>query len=453
MKTKLFSLLILILCTVSSKAQMSAYLADTLSALFHQRASSLQMKGIGAAIVFPDGSIWTDSHGKQGTKDLTPDLLYDIGSNTKSMTAAAMLLLVEDGKVTLDDTIGQYLPAINHVRGDITIRQLLEHTSGMYSYTEHPNFVPWLNANWANPLPSDSILPRFLQQPDFAPGTDWSYSNSGYVAAAMIIEKASGKSYHQFLRERIFDPLGLEDTYLAHYENYTKDYSGVWFPDGSFDDKVPVAMLTSAWSAGGVIATPADFAKWCHQLFGGQLLSQKSFDQLTDTKVRPNGWNYGLGIIKSRILGREYYGHGGTTLQHSAMQYSVESDFSVATIGLEADKSNQPVIMASILIGLMESELPNVPRTFLSTDGAEKEREFEARIYPMPATEQVFIETAAPAHIEVSVYSTSGALVLEAESESGTLQLLQSEIGSGLFIAEIQNKETGEILHQRILFK
>ncbi|UTW62973.1 serine hydrolase [bacterium SCSIO 12741] len=453
MKTKLLTLLVLVLFSFTSKAQMSAYLADTLDALFHQRADLLKMKGIGASVVFPDGSVWTATHGNKGTDSLTPDLLFEIGSNTKSMTAAAVLLLVEEGKLSLEDSIGMYLPPIKNMPGNATIRQVLAHTSGMATFELHPDFYPFVNQNWTSRIDPDSVLYKYLDVPNFKPGAKWAYSNSGYTAAGLIIEKVSGMSYQQFLREKLFDRLGLGDTYLSFYERYaTENHVGVWWPDGTYDSIPSTSFLTAAWAAGGVIATPADFGRWCQSLFGGQLLKSSSLQEMTDTKPTGTGWNYGLGVMKRSYKGRDYYSHGGTTLQHSAMEYSIESDFSVAVIGIETDKAGQPVQMANFLIDLMESELPNVPVTFLGEDEL-TDSQLTLNVYPNPAVDQVTIETSQERAAQISVYSTSGELIYETYSDFGRAVLLREELGSGMFIARVINPENGQVFHNRFLFK
>ena len=150
-----------------------------------------------------------------GTADLeqrviaTPNTVYLIGSVTKQFTAAAVLTLVEDGKLSLDDQLGKFFPDWPAAGRGVTVRQLLNHTSGIKDYTTVPR---WLRV-MALPLPHDSMLALFRDEPmDFAPGTEWRYDNSGYYLLGVIIEKASGRTYAEYLARRLFEPAGLRAT-------------------------------------------------------------------------------------------------------------------------------------------------------------------------------------------------------------------------------------------------
>src|SRR5690606_4153707 len=171
------------------------------------------IKGVSAAILIPGGGIWTGTYGEshQGAP-ITSDMYLPIGSNTKVFTSAIILKLQEDGKLSIDDTIGTWLHNIPFVDGQITIKQMLNHTSGLFSYTNHTNFFAALNADYNKVWQPEDML-QFIDTPDFAPGTSWSYSNTGYLLAGLIIKQILNEPFEVSVRKMILDPQGLQHTF------------------------------------------------------------------------------------------------------------------------------------------------------------------------------------------------------------------------------------------------
>jgi len=214
--------------TVGSRAVVVALLVgfcapistkgDKIDDYVSARMRQLHIPGLSLAIV-RDGRI-TKAQG-YGFANLelrahaTKETVYEIGSNTKQFTAAAIMMLVEDGKIRLEDTITKYFPEAPETWRGITIRHLLTHTSGIQNHVAVPHWLDAFRTNLAfETAPArDELLKMFFKVPlEFQPGETWAYDNTGYYFVGIIIEKASGKSYWQFLDERIFKPLGMDAT-------------------------------------------------------------------------------------------------------------------------------------------------------------------------------------------------------------------------------------------------
>ncbi len=239
------------------------------------------------------------------------DTVFRVGSITKQITAAAIMLLQEDGALAVTDPIDKYLPDYPTHGHMITIEHLLTHTSGIRSYTGIPGYM-------GNPVRRDlsieELVGVFDQLPmEFAPGTQWRYNNSGYVLLGAIIEAVSGKTYAQFVEERITGPLGLTDTYYGGPRLIMNRASGYTMDAGGNIRNADPISMTQPHAAGALLSTAPDLANWHNALVHGELISRDSFAQmstpyeLSDGKTHPYGYGLGLGEVE----GREMIAHGG----------------------------------------------------------------------------------------------------------------------------------------------
>ncbi|QEU97434.1 class A beta-lactamase-related serine hydrolase [Streptomyces kanamyceticus] len=240
-----------------------------------------------------------------------------IGSNTKTFTSVVVLQLVDEGKVRLDAPIEDYLPGL--VRGEgidghnITIRHLLQHTSGL------PNYVKYLDPEPRSYTPRE-LLDRALQhKKDFDPGKKWEYSNTNYVLAGLLIEKVTKHSVAHEIGRRVIKPLGLRHTYFpapgetkireAHPKGYDKDASGAPLDVTEFDP-------SWGWSAGQMVSTNSDLNRFAAAILDGSLLSDAQLAQMRTTvsaEYFGPGARYGLGLVSKPLsCGGVYWGHGGS---------------------------------------------------------------------------------------------------------------------------------------------
>ncbi|MBX9859987.1 MAG: beta-lactamase family protein [Sphingomonas sp.] len=292
------------------------------------------------AIVRGGQIVFTKAWGKQSEtrKVASADLPYQIASVSKQFTAAAMLLLEDDGKLDLDDKVSKYLPGISG--GDkIALRQLLSHTSGLQDYWPQD----YSFADMAKPTTPQGIVDRWAKKPlDFEPGTQWQYSNTGYVVAGMIIEKVAGMPLIDFLDARIFKPLEMKaiDQDKAIGPNYPQGYQR--FALGPVRVEKPAA---SGWlyAAGELSMTARDLAKWDIARMNRSLLPADDWvAQETPVKLADGSTNgYGLGVGTGNANGLRYVEHSGEAVgflsenivfpdQKAAVVVFVNADFSDA---------------------------------------------------------------------------------------------------------------------------
>jgi CubicO group peptidase (beta-lactamase class C family) len=232
-----------------------------------------------------------------------PSTKYRLGSLTKQFTAASILLLEERGKLNVDDPIKQYLPDVPAAWGKITIFDLLTHTSGIPNDTELPEF----KASMKLPTTPEKLIAQFRDKPlDFPPGQYWRYSNSGYILLGSLIEKLSGQSYAEFVRDNIFIPLGMKDTgYDTESPSIVPRAMG--YEKGTLADAEYINM-SQPFSAGGLYSTTGDLLRWERGLFGGAVLTPNSLKKMTTAYKS----DYAFGLWSRERNGHHVIEHGGS---------------------------------------------------------------------------------------------------------------------------------------------
>lgn len=267
-----------------------------------------------AVIVVKDGdTMFRKAYGMANLEldvPLEPDMIFRIGSITKQFSAAAILLLEQEGKLSIQDPITKYLPGYPTHGHTITIEHLLTHTSGIHSYTNTPGYM-------GNPVRSDlsteELVEVFADDPmEFAPGERWKYNNSGYVLVGAIIEKVSGQSYAEFLEEHIFDPLEMTSSHYGGPQLIKRRASGYSGTAGDYENAGYVSM-TQPHAAGSLLSSVDDLARWDRALTTQDLLTRASYERMTTQYVLNDGeaadYGYGFGLRKLR--GRDSVQHGG----------------------------------------------------------------------------------------------------------------------------------------------
>jgi CubicO group peptidase (beta-lactamase class C family) len=263
---------------------------------------------MGAALVARDGTIVFDKgYGSANLEWQIPndgDTKFRLGSVTKQFTAVAIMLLRERGKVDLQAPVKTYLPDAPAAWDEVTVFNLLTHSSGI------PNFTSFEDYGKTKTLPTnvDELIARFRDKPlDFAPGEQFSYSNSGYILLTAIVEKASGQSYADFVHENLFEPLGMADSgYDSHAAIVPRRASG-YAPTPNGPMHADYLDMTIPQGAGALYSTTHDLLKWENGLFGGKVLEPESLDLL----VTPFKGNYALGLSVDEKDGATTISHGG----------------------------------------------------------------------------------------------------------------------------------------------
>ncbi|WP_343633147.1 serine hydrolase [Fluviicola sp.] len=339
-----------------AKAQISAGLDAELQHTLDSMRMVLGAKSLSAAIQVSDGSVWAHANGVSSvSNDVTPDDAYLIGSVTKTFTAACILQLADEGVLNLDDSLHEWLPAMPYIDTNITIRQLLNHTSGIYDVLSHPHHQDSLMADMSRIWTPEELIDRFIAPPLFQPGASWSYCNTNYFLLGMIIREASGNAYYTELRDRFFDPLGLSTFFIPAFEALNAPVAHLWLDitgDGVLDDANNfymsyMALNSTAGSAGGYFSTPTDCTKWMRKYMRGDLLSTSMMNEAkTTVQAGGNMERYGLGLMRKTngFLGYEAYGHGGDLAYHASSWYFPALDQSITVFTNDNNKNSWTLI-------------------------------------------------------------------------------------------------------------
>ena len=335
-------------------SNFSGSLYELLDSVFYNTAGAEPLKGLTVAIILPDDSIWKRAYGLAeelpDSISLTPEHLLPVQSITKSFVSATMLLLYEDGLLSLDDSIGKYVGPYPNVPGETTIRQLLGHRSGISDYlNQNPAFrdTAWSFSNtlWH----PDTILYNYVLQPNFPVGSNHRYSNTNYLLAGLIIEQITGKPWYEEVRARILAPLGLSSTFAYPYESLNgldlahsyHDVNG----DGVLVDVEGSGYSLEGWatmfnSVGCFVSTPEDLVIFHKALYGGNILQAATLAEMQTDYTNPTqNYIYGLGTLNhpnaSCGLGLEGWGHDGAGVGKSVAFYYPDLDIAAAIIQSE----------------------------------------------------------------------------------------------------------------------
>ena len=336
----------------------------------------------GSALVAKNGTILLNKgYGYRNAADKVmnnEESIFQLGSITKQFTAAVILKLQEEQKLKVTDKLSKFFP--DYPKGDsITIKQLLTHTSGIYSYTNDGNFM----ANEITKNKSrEEMMALFKDKPlDFSPGTGWNYSNSGYSLLGYIIEVVTKKSYEEAVRKYIFTPLhmthsGFDFTHLKSPDKTT----GYFMLDDKSSNPAPVVDSTVSFSAGAIYSTTGDLYLWHKALEQNTILS-KTQQQEAYTPVK-NNYGYGWGI--DSIEGKRRVGHGGGIPGYITNESRVpEDDIDIVLLSNASDRSLDDITKSIYAILYNKAyELPKERIVILLPEETLKQYEGEYEIAP-----------------------------------------------------------------------
>ncbi len=245
----------------------------------------------------------------------TIDTHYEIGSITKQFTAAAILQLQESGKLDIDDKLSKYLPEAPHA-GEITLRQLLSHTSGLPEYLDGPD----IESAATKPAAFEQLMARVAGKPlDFTPGTKMVYNNTGYILLGRVIEIVSRESYREYVRKHLLERAGMAQTYtVADEANLSNMAVGYRHADGKVEPAQPIHE-TWGWSAGDLVSTIDDLERWNRALTQGKIVSSASYAAMTTpAKIVDGESDYGLGLFVDSVQDQPRIGHTGGSFGFTA---------------------------------------------------------------------------------------------------------------------------------------
>lgn len=303
----------LLICTLLYGIALSQGIGGDIKHLLDEKFES---DGPGYAILVAKGDsvIYREAGGLANLESglpMRPDHIFRIGSITKQFTASAILLLAEDGKLSLDDPLSKYVPDFKPNASEITITQLLNHTSGVKSYTGMVKWTPEVHRQ--DFTPKDMIKWFSGAEPDFAPGEAYAYNNSAYFLLGYIIEKASGKSYEKFIEKNLFEPFGMKDSRYGHHWEIVPERASGYSQMGDLYMNAPYLSMTQPYAAGSLLSTVDDIWTWYRAVMAGKVISDKS-RTLAHTKGKLNNGEeigYGFGWALGELEGKKTIGHGG----------------------------------------------------------------------------------------------------------------------------------------------
>jgi D-alanyl-D-alanine carboxypeptidase len=296
---------------------------------------------------------------------------YGVGSISKQFTAAAILLLQEQGKLKLDDPVGKYIPDLTRAK-EVTIRQLLSHTSGYQDYWPQDYLMPFI----MKPTTPEKIMDTWARKPlDFDPGTKWQYSNTNFTIAGAIIEKVSGKPILQFLTDSIFKPLGMHSV-LDIDETHPTETDAVGYLRYALGPPRVAPLEGKGWmfAAGELYMTPADLAKWNISMINQTVLKPASYKEMqTEVKLKNGeGTRYGLGVSLFNEQGHRVVEHSGEVSGFVAENIVLPDDKIAVTVLTNQDASSAASQIGEKVTSFLLPSQPGAASTSADLDRARK---------------------------------------------------------------------------------
>lgn len=284
---------------------------------------------------------------------MRPEMVFRIGSITKQFTAIAILQLMEQGKLSLDDDITKFIPDYPTQAYHISIEHLLTHTSGIKSYTNVSDYMKNIRAD----MKPEEIINSFKNQPmEFAPGTKFNYNNSGFFLLGYIIEKITGKTYQEYLQENFFTPLGMTSSYYGDDTKIIMNRASGYQPGKDGPVNSDYVSMTQPYSAGAIQSTVDDLFKWHQAVHSYRLVKKETLDKaFTEYKLASGkGTGYGYGWFLSKLQGSPTIEHGGGINGYlTSSFYLPQEDVFVALFSNNTGKDPESAAlkMAALAIG------------------------------------------------------------------------------------------------------
>ena len=293
------------------------------AALDHARSSG-GAKGSSAVVITTNG-IWEGTSGlsdNNASHSVRPQMRFSIGSVTKTFTTALIMQLAEEGKLTLDDPLSRWLPDYPNITNTVTIRQLLSHTSGIYSFTDNPIYWPMVSETNKVYTPQDTL--GLVEASYFLPGQGYYYSNTDFILLGLIAEAVGRDSAANQIRSRFLRRLQLPTMYLEGSEpasgdrahGFSINYTGT--PQDITTYPLWTVEYSVAWTAGAMTGTAYDVARWIRALYSGSVLTETSLTEMT-TWTSLSGSTYGLGTERFSSSKGDFWGHLGDITGYLSM--------------------------------------------------------------------------------------------------------------------------------------
>lgn len=316
MRCASLGLLACALAATTAAAQSGAASTRMLDSIAGRGVEQKRAIGLVAAVVKGNDTLLMKGYGKADLEwdvAMPVDAMFEIGSVSKQFTAAAILQLSDAGKLSLDDEVTKWLPGVATRGNTVTLRRLLNHTSGIGHFTDSPDFEYKM---FLPHFPRDSAYRLIKLEPfQYPAGNAQAYNNSAFWLLGAVVEKASGMKYEDYIEQRIFEPLGMKRSmYCNSSANVARRAHGYHLVSGQIQ-RAPFVNYAWVFAPGALCSTAGDLVTWLKALHGGKVLSPKSYaEMITPAKLNDGtAVQYGLGIkVGEDVRGLKYIGHGGT---------------------------------------------------------------------------------------------------------------------------------------------
>lgn len=365
---KTLPLVAVILMTIAG----SAVRAQSIDDFVNQQMAQRHIPGLAVAVIRNGQVVVAKGFGKANVEldvPVTENTVFQLASVTKQFTATAILLLVQEGKLGLDDKVSGRLPNLPATWANVTIRQLLTHTSGIKNYTETKDFGKRSRYDYTQ----DEMLKLVTDAPlDFPSGSKFNYSNTGYFLLGMVIEKVSGRSYGEFVQQRIFQPLGMTATRFNDIHDLIKNRAAGYSWDGKVLQNADFVSPTQPFAAGALVSTITDLIKWDAALNSDKILPKAVLESMwTPTKLTDgaeSGYGFGWGVQTNK--GHRIVGHGGGIDGFSTEIQRLVDD-TVTVIVLANSDSAQTQRIAQGIVALYVPALAEEPKVAIEDKSPE----------------------------------------------------------------------------------
>lgn len=391
----------------------------------YAKTSIRSKHGVSASVIVPGMPQWDGSAGESHPGvPMNGALQFEIASNTKTMFATLILKLQEEGKLSISDPLHHWLPQYPNIDSNITIKQLLNHSSGIFDYlNDDKTGAVVTDMYFGNPgkhWTAEEILLNYVGTANFKAGTSYRYSNTNFLLLGMIAEKADGIEPGKDLRTRFFDPLQLTHTYAGWRDSVPNPYAHNWLdvdqapnPFTDLGEINKTAQLTGSHSAGGVVSTPHDLARWAKNLYEGHILSKASLASMLKMNTWPGGGTYGLGAFSVPYYTRTLYGHNGHLPGFLTDMFNMPSDSVTLVVYLNTEEIVNDVTLNDYVVALLDeiyrpvNEVSSNPVVQLT-----------ASAYPNPAADKIVLTYELPfaSNVSITVYDMLGRGVVHSNT-------------------------------------
>jgi len=439
-----------------SMAQLSPQLEQRFKTVLDSVCSKYRYKGVTTSVLLPGMGIWNGVYGiSHDTVTIKPQMAFGMGSNTKTFIGVLLLKMQAAQLLSLDDSIGKWIQGYPHINGKATIRQCLNHTSGIAEYLDARINDSLLNKPekiWTK----EEIL-GFAPAAYFNPGAGWRYSNTNYVIAGVIIEKVLNKSAQVAMREWVLDSANLNHTFFYGETNsatiphqWTMNLTGTGLVDmNTAPINIIPQMFSMATTAGAMMTTAEDNVKFWHSLVKGNLLTPQSYKELTQWVNVNSSLVYGLGIFRMRnaINNRTILTHGGTFL--GFINENMVDTLNGVTIAVltNQDSLDNGDVSSQIMkaLHLVTLDIPN-----LSINETIARKSLTA--YPNPAHDKLFISTNNGIALDKVTICDLQGRTLDMHTWNGYF-LDVSKLPNGLYLIEATSNDGHHRYTKRVMIQ